>query len=351
MKATLLLLPLAALLAACTPVSSPSASTTGGASAQTGDKLQIVYIAKSSGNPYFTDVDKGFEKAAKDLDFEFTTQAPASADATSQLPIIKDQIQRGVDVIAISSNSEDALNEVLDEAREKGIIVICVDSDLTGNESHRDAAVFPVDASTVGPSQIELMGELMGYEGEFAILSATTDAPNQNAWIAGMKETLKDPKYSKMKLVATVYGDDESQKSSTETEALLTKFPNLKGILSPTSVGLAAAAQVLENAGVYPGGSKAKNGGIHLTGLSTPNQLRNAVEAGVVKKFQLWSPVDMGYLAAQLGVKASKDKIKLEPGSEVEIPGRDAVKVGDKGVVSAGQLVTFSKENIADYDF
>ncbi len=351
MKATLLLLPLAALLAACTPVSSPSASTTGGAGAQTGDKLQIVYIAKSTGNPYFSDVDKGFEKAAKELDFEFTSQAPATADATSQLSIIKDQIQRGVDVIAITPNSPNALNEALDEAKAKGITVICVDADLTDNESHRDAAVLPVDFATVGPSQIELLGELMGYEGEFAILSATTDAPNQNAWIAGMKETLKDPKYSKMKLVATVYGDDESQKSSTETEALLAKFPNLKGILSPTSVGLAAAAQVIENAGVYPGGAKAKNGGLHLTGLSTPNQLKNALSTGAVAKFQLWSPADMGYLAAQLGVKASKDKVKIESGTDVEIPGRDAVKVGDKGVVFTGPLVTFSKENIADYDF
>ena len=311
----------------------------------------MVFIPKSSANPYFDNLAEGVTQASGKFGFEASTQAPTGADATSQISVIKDQVQRGVGAVVLSSNSPDALNETLDEVRKKGVVVVTVDSDLTGNEAHRDLGVMPVDPATIGPSQIELMGKLMNYEGEFAILSATVDAPNQNAWIKGMKKTLQEPKYAKMKLVATVYGDDEAEKSSTETQALLTKYPNLRGILSPTSVGLAAAAQVLDNAGVYPGGANAKNGGIFLTGLSTPDQLRKACEKGVVPEFQLWSPSDAGYVASYMAQQIAEKKIEVKEGLKIEIPGMSAVTVGPKNTVFVGPLVTFNKGNIANYKF
>ncbi len=339
------------LLVGCGSSSSnePTPSTATGNNS--GTKLKVVFIPKDSANPYFKSVSQGFKEASSELGFEFQEQGPATADATSQLSIIKDQIQRKADVIVISANSPDALNEALDDATAKGIVVVTVDSDLTGNESHRAVGVMATDTSKIGPAQIELLGKEMNYEGEFAILSATTDSPNQNAWIADMKTALKDPKYAKMKLVDTVYGNDEAQKSSTEMEGLLTKHPNLKGVLSPTSVGLAAAAQVLENSGMYPGGKKATNGGIHLTGLSTPNQLKKFVANGVITAFQLWSPKDMGSLAAYLGTAAKNKKIELKFGTEVDGPKGTKVKLNDKGVVFAGDLVTFEKSNIDTFDF
>lgn len=341
----------AILLAGCNNSSSANTAGETTPSTNTGSKLKVVFIPKDSANPYFKDVNAGFEDASKELGFDYQQQGPATADATSQLSIIKDQIQRKVDVLAISPNSPDALNEALDDAKAAGIVVVTVDADLTGNESHRAVGVLPTDFAKIGPGQIELLGKQMNYEGEFAILSATTDAPNQNAWIEGMKEALKDPKYSKMKLVDTVYGNDEAQKSSTEMEGLLTKYPNLKGVVSPTSVGLAAAAQVLENSGRYPGGAKATNGGIHLTGLSTPNQLKKFVTKGVIESFQLWSPKATGALAGYLGTAAKQKKIDLKFGSEVAGPKGEKIKLDDKGVVYAGELLTFDKTNIDKYDF
>ncbi|MBI1331731.1 MAG: substrate-binding domain-containing protein [Armatimonadetes bacterium] len=330
-----------------TESSSASTSTSGGG----GSKLKVVFIPKDAANPYFKQVDAGLQDAAKEFGFDYQQQGPATADATSQLTIIKDQIQRHVDVIVLSANSPDALNEALDDARAKGIVVVTVDADLTGNESHRDVGILPTSPEKIGQGQVELLGKEMNYQGDFAILSATTDAPNQNAWIAIMKKTLEDPKYAKMKLVDTVYGNDEAQKSSTEMEGLLTKYPNLKGVVSPTSVGFAAAAQVLENSGMYPGGAKAVNGGIYLTGLSTPNQLKKFVQNGTITAFQLWQPKDMGYLAGYLGTAAKEKKIELKFGAEVTGPKGDKLKLDDKGVVFAGDLLTFDKSNIDKYDY
>ncbi|CAN5724388.1 rhamnose ABC transporter substrate-binding protein [soil metagenome] len=306
-----------------------------------GTKLKIVYIPKNTGNPYFNEVDRGFKEAAAKLDMQYDLVAPATAEATSQIPIIKDQIQRGVDIIAISANSPDALNPVLDQAKSRGITIITVDADLVGNESHRDSAVLPADFSQIGPSQVELLAKLMGSEGDFAILSATTDAPNQNAWIAEMLESLKDPKYAKMKLVDTVYGDDEPQKSTTECEALLAKYPNLKGIVSPTSVGLAASAQVLDRAGKK----------IQLTGLSTPNQLKKFVGNGTVTAFQLWSPRDEGFIAAYVGAQIHSKKIIPAEGTDVDIPDLGKRKFSAKLELTGGPILTFDKSNIDKYDF
>ncbi len=340
-KHVALLLAVSVAAAACGPTKTPESE----------GKVSMVFIPKSSGNPYFNQVEAGFESLALDLGYVFDTQAPATADATSQLTVIKDQVQRGVGVIVISANSPDALNEVLDQAREKGVTVITVDSDLTGNEGHRDVGVLPTDFSQVGPSQLELLAKSINYEGEFAILSATTDAPNQNAWIEGMKTAMKDAKYAKMKLVEVVYGDDEPQKSSTEMESLLSKYPNLRGVISPTSVGLAAAAQVLENSGLYPGGPKAKGAGVVLTGLSTPNQMKEFVEKGVVASFQLWDPADMGRIAAYIGMQVHLKKLTIKVGDEITVHGHGKVTVTEKNIVYAGPLLTFNKDNIKGYDF
>lgn len=326
-------------------------ATEGGKAPEGGAKLKIVFIPKNTGNPYFSEVDKGFVEAAKELGYDYTTTAPATAEATSQIPIIKEQVQRGVNVIAIAPNSPDALNPALDEARSKGVVVITVDADLVGNETHRDACVLPTDFKKIGSEQIELLGKLTNYEGEFAILSATTDAPNQNAWIATMKDTLKDAKYAKMKLIETVYGDDEPVKSTTECEALLAKHPNLAGILSPTSVGLAAAAQVVERAGVYPGGKSAKGKGLQLTGLSTPNQLKKAIKGGVVTSFQLWSPANMGYLAVHLGAQIHDKKVTPKAGATFETAKLGKLTFTEKLELHAGPLTTFDKSNIESFDF
>ena len=126
--------------------------------------VEVVYIPKNTGNPYFDSIIKGFEVGAEKYGYNFSTVAPATADATSQLPFIKAEIQRGVDVIAISPNSNDALNTVFDQARKKGIIVMVVNGDIPGSEAHRDLAIMPVDFSTVGTAQMTLMGQLIDHK-------------------------------------------------------------------------------------------------------------------------------------------------------------------------------------------
>lgn len=305
--------------------------------------LNVVYIPKNTGNPYFDSIIGGFEKAAAEMGFNFTTVAPSTAEATSQIPFLKTQIQRGVDVIAISPNSPDALNQVFKQAMDKGIKVLIVNSDIPGSEDYRDAAILPMDFEITGSSQIELMGSLIDYKGKIAVLSATTDAPDQNYWIEGMKVALKDPKYKDMELVDVVYGDDDPQKSTTEAEALLTKYPDLRGIIAPTTVGVAAAAQVVENAGRAPQ--------LQVTGLGTPNQMRRFIKNGTVEAFALWSPFDEGYLAGYLSVALATGEIEAVEGATFTVPELGDKTIGPNRVIITGPPTVFTAENIDNFDF
>lgn len=322
-----------------------------GTGAAAGGATRLVYIPKNTGNPYFTGVQDGFTRACKDLGVDCLSTGPATPDATSQIPYIKDQVQNGASVICISPNSVDALNATFDDARSKGTKIVTVDADLTGNESHRDACVLPTDFDKLGAEQIELLGSQINYEGKFAILSATTDAPNQNYWISGMKEALKDPKYSKMELVDVVYGDDKPEKSRTEAEGLLTKYPDLRGILAPTSVGVEQAAKTVEAAGVYPGGANAHGPGVAVTGLGTPDQMRSYIDKGIIQSVALWSPPDEGYLSAYLANGLAKGTIHAAPGASFDVPNLGKREFGKNNVVITGPPVVFTKQNIGNYHF
>jgi len=313
--------------------------------------VRVVYIPKNTGNPYFNGVTAGLEKGCREQGVEFFTTGPATPDATSQIPFLKDQVQRGVNVICLSPNSPDALNQVLDDARAKGVKIVTVNSDIVGNESHRDAAVYPCDFNKLGANQIELLGSLIKYEGKFAILSATTDAPDQNFWIQGMKEALRDPKYAKMELVDIVYGDDKPQKSRTEAEGLLTKYPDLRAILAPTSVGVEQAAKAVEAAGVYPGGPNVKGKGVVVTGLGTPNQLRRYIKDNIITAAALWSPPDEGYISAYLAVGLATGKIVARAGSTFDVPGFGQREFQKNNLVVAGPPLIFTRDNIDQYNF
>jgi len=309
------------------------------------DPLSIVYIGKNTGNPYFDSITGGFEDACAALGCEFEFVAPATAEATSQIPFIEAQIQRGVDVIAIAPNSPDALNQVFDDARAQGILVLTVNGDIVGNESHRDATILPVNFTKTGPNQVELMGSLIGYTGEIAILSATTEAPDQNTWIAAMVNTLNtDPKYANMTLVATVYGDDQPEKSTTEMEALLANYPDLVGVIAPTTVGIAAAAQVVQSRGIADT--------VHVTGLGLPSEMRDFVKDGTVTAFQLWSPYNEGWLAAHFAKGVLDGTISNTVGGTFEVPNLGTITINENNMMIAqDELTTFDINNIDDFSF
>lgn len=312
----------------------------GGGGGGGGDSLTM--LPKNLGNPYFDTSTAGAEEAAEELGVTIEEVGPETASPDAQVQYINTVAQQGVSGLIVSANDPTAICDAIGEARDAGTKVVTFDSDTSPD--CRDLFVNQATAEGIAAKQLELIAEQIGGSGEIAILSASANATNQNAWIAMMEEELKsNPDYSGIKLVDTVYGDDEEQKSFDETEALLQNHPNLKGIISPTTVGIAAAADYLST-------SNAK-GKVALTGLGTPNQMRPYVEDGTVEAFALWNPGDLGYLAT-FATKALVDgDITGEEGDTFEAGKLGEFTVEADGVVVLGEPFVFNAENIGDFDF
>jgi rhamnose transport system substrate-binding protein len=334
---------LALLAAGCTTPAAPAPSASGAASSAPAEDRSITFIPKQLNNPYTDVVLGGGKTGAEAAGFASSNVVgPLEASASSQVSFINAETQAGTNVIVIAANDPDAVCPALEEARAGGAKIVAFDSDT--NPKCRDLFVSQVVAKDVALIQVELISEQIGGAGEIAILSATANATNQNEWIKFMEEELaSNPKYKDVKLVAKVYGDDDDTKSFQEAQGLMQAYPNLKGIISPTTVGIAATGRYLST-------SKYK-GKVALTGLGLPNEMRAFVKDGTVTEFALWDPAQLGYVAAFAGKALLDGTMTGKEGDKFTAGDMGERTIGANGVVIVGPPTRFNKENIDKYDF
>jgi rhamnose transport system substrate-binding protein len=316
-----------------------AAPTEGEAMAE-GGKVYF-FVPKNLGNPYFDAANTGAQEAAKELGVTVTYQGSATADPTEQIQLLNSLIAQNVNGLAVSANDADALQPTGASAIEAGIPVVSWDAAIApgGRVLHINQAT----AEGIGRGQVQLASKLAGGEGEIAILSATSTAPNQNEWIKWMNEELTKPEYANLKLVATVYGDDEDEKSYNEALGLMKTYPDLKVIVAPTSVGIAAAGRAVQDQG--------KVGQVLVTGLGLPNQLREYVKSGAIPAFQLWNVVDLGYLTIYALDAVANGTVTGAEGETFSGGKLGEYTVGADGDVLLGPPYTFDATNIDDFDF
>jgi rhamnose transport system substrate-binding protein len=246
-----------------------------------------------------------------------------------------------MDAIVVSANDPNAIVPALKSAMSQGVKVVTFDSDTAPDG--RQVFVNQASPEDLGRSEVQLLGKQINYTGQIAILSATPNATNQNTWIGYMKDELKKPKYKNMKLVKIAYGNDDDQTSFQQTQGLLSAYPNLKGIISPTTVGIAAAARYLD-------GSSYK-GKVALTGLGTPNQMRKFVKDGTVQAFELWDPGKLGYLAAYAAAALASGQINGKQGETFKAGNLGTRTIGKDRAVLLGPPTVFNKGNIDKFNF
>src|SRR3954469_12612932 len=227
--AALALLATALVLAACGETKNDSSSSSSSSSSKSSGKvdpnaplkkgMKTVSIPKQLGNPYEEFKHSGVDEALKELGGSNRITGPTDAGASSQIPIINSAAQSSPDAIIIAGNDPNAVAPALKQAANRDVKIVAMDSDVAPDAR----SVFINQATTqgIGNALVDMISKQIGGKGDFAILSATANATNQNSWIAAMKQELKKPQYSGLKLVTTVYGDDDDQKSFQETQGLL----------------------------------------------------------------------------------------------------------------------------------
>lgn len=334
------------VLSACVaPVTAPAAEapaeTAVPAEEAAAEGAVYVMVPKNLGNPYFDAANNGAQEAAGELGVTVNYQGSSTADATEQIQLINSLIAQGVDGLAISATDSDALEPTGQEAMDAGIPVVSFDAAVAAGG--RNTHINQADAAGIALVQLQMASELAGGAGQIAILSATSTAPNQNEWIALMNEQLASDEFAGLELVATVYGDDDDTKSYDEASALMKTYPDLKVIIAPTTVGIAASARAVTDAGAI--------GKVFVTGLGTPDQMRDYVKSGAAPAFALWSPPDLGYLAIYALHAIASGEIAGAPGDTFSGGKLGEYTIAEDGTVLLGPPTVFNADNIDDFHF
>ena len=333
-----------AAASAAPPASAPASASAGASPSVAAGDLNVVFIPKAINNPYFDAAAEGAQKAATELGGQFKQIGSQNSTAAEQIPFIQDATTQGYKAIAVSATGADEVAPALKAARDAGIKVVGYDSSPA--EGAYDVFVNQTDFSLIGSSMAQWTCDIVpDCSGEIAILSATATATNQNAWIEDFNKVLaSDAKYANLKLVDTVYGDDDATKSTNEANGLLQKHPDLKAIVAPTTVGILAAAQVVKQAG----------SAVKVTGLGLPNDMKAFVADGTSPKFGLWSVPDLGYLTYYVAAKLISGEISGAPGESFSVPGLNGDQpytIGEKSVVILGPPFEFNADNIDQFNF
>ena len=305
-------------------------------------------IVKNAGNPYNEKESAGFKEVIEAAGATCIIKAPESATAEAQITMINELVAQKVDAIAIAGNDADALQPALKQAMDAGIKVLSLDSAV--NKDSRLVHVNQAGTVLIGTTLVAAVADIAGPDGgQFAILSATSQATNQNAWIDAMKADLeKDSR--KLELVKIAYGDDEFQKSVDETEALIKNYPDLKVICAPTTVGMMAAGKVLTDKGL--------TATIKLTGLGLPSEMVNYIGTDLACPYMfLWNPIEIGALAAYTAIALVDGTITGKAGETFtagtlgDNGGKyTIVEAGDGGTeIILGQPFKFEPSNIAEW--
>ncbi|MGD1050251.1 MAG: substrate-binding domain-containing protein [Solirubrobacteraceae bacterium] len=305
--------------------------------------LKVFVIPKNLGNSYFTTADSvktgGALAALGTLGENGTETSGTAATAASQLPAIQASIAKGAKILIISATDPTALCPTLKQAMAKGVTVVTYDSDAP---TCRDLFVNQASTANIGESEVDAIAKEVGPAGgQIAIVSAAASATNQNAWISYMHIELK--KYPKLDLVATVYGNDDPTTATQVTQGLLQKYPKLKGIISPTTVGILAAAQVVDAAHDI--------GKVFVTGLGTPLEMKAYIENGTSPEVILWNPANLGYLAAYAAVNLASKTITNATGQSFTAGKLGKYTVGADHTILLGPTTVFTKANVNQFSF
>jgi rhamnose transport system substrate-binding protein len=307
----------------------------------------VYFIPKDTQNPYEVLADQGGSKALAALGGKVVVSSGTADTAAAQIPSIQAAIQAHADAIVIAGNDPSALCPSLEQASSAGIKILSFDSDVSCGSSPDHLFVNQADTASIGTSEVDILAKEIGSSGQIAILSAAASATNQNSWIAYMKQQLA--KYPKMTLVKTVYGNDDPATSLTVLQGLLSAYPNLKGIISPTTVGIQASAQYLDT-------HKSLLKKLTLTGLGLPSQMKPYVKDGTVKEFELWNPSNLGYLAGYAAAALASGTATLTPGSSFAAGTLGSYKVlapttGVGPSIVLGPPTVFDAANIDQFNF
>ncbi len=308
-------------------------------SAEEADAPTIAFVPKVIGQPWWDHVQASVEAWSEENGIDVIYQGPSDVDATAQVKIMTDLINQGVDILLFSPNDPNACEAICKEARDNGIIVISTEASGMENVDY-DVEAF--DEAGLGAFLMDQLAEQMGGEGKYITMVGSMTMESQNNW-ADAAVARQEEAYPDMELVPDkrVADDSDAEKAYELTKELLTKYPDLKGILGTGSFDAPGAARAIQELGL--------TGQVFAISVAMPLEVKDYLLDGTLGSVALWDAGITAQAMLNLGMKMNAGEEIAAP-LDLGVEGYTECAIDGTVVVGQGQIA-ITTENVDDFGF
>jgi len=304
---------------------------------------EIVVVPKDATNPWFVRMETGVKEYKEETGLNVYQKGPSETDATMQAQVIQDLIAAKVDAICVVPVDPSALEPVLKEAMDAGIVVIAHEGASLQN-CHYDIEAFSNEQ--YGAFIMDNLAEAMGGEGLYTTMVGHVTNASHNEWADGGVAHQKE-KYPNMKLLEAeprVESEDNGDVAYQRAKELLKKYPDLKGIMGTSSFDAPGVARAIQELGLV--------GKVFTSGTGMPAANAEILKKGIVKSLTLWDPALAGKAMISLAVKVLNGE-KIENGVNLGVEGYESMtfKEGSNKVLEGKGWIVITAENVDSFGF
>ena len=308
--------------------------------AASGEGIKIAFVPQLIGIPYFTAMEEGGNQAAADLGVEFLYTGATQASAAEQVKIMDSLIKQGVNALSLSVLDSSSTNPYIEKAQEAGIVVYTSDSDAP--DSTRDFYVAQALDEDLGRTLMDHLAAQIDEEGQIGIVSGESTATNLNTWISFMEEQQKE-KYPNIEIVDIRYTQGgSSEQALKQAQELMTRYPDLKGLVAVASSTIPGVAQAVQQEG--------KAGEVKVIGYGSPATVKPFIDSGVMEESILWDAKELGYLTVWAGAMAAQGK-EFEEVNEIAGISNPVKWDAENKILLLGEPLVITKDNVDSFDF
>ena len=302
------------------------------------DNLRIAFVPQLIGIPYFTAMEEGGKYAAEVFGGEFLYVGATQANAAEQVRLVENLTAQQVDAVSISVLDEASINPVISRAAREGIAVYTSDSDAPGSE--RQLFVAQARDEDLGSLLIDRLAAQIGESGQIGIVSGASTATNLNTWISYMEKRIEEayPRIEVVDIRYTLTAEDALK----EAQELMTRYPDIAGLIAVASTTVPGVAQAVEEAG--------RNGRTAVIGYGSPNTVRPYIKSGVMAESILWDPFALGYLTHWAGIQLAMGNT-IDSVNTIEGLDNPISYDAESGVLLLGPPLVINADNVDSFDF
>lgn len=301
----------------------------------------MITVVKISGVGWFDRMEVGVKEFAAETGIDARQEGADDASPEKQIQIIQDLIAQSPAAITVVPNAPEALESVLKQARDQGIVV--VGHEAAGIEN-ADADIEAFDNRAYGAKIMDNLAECMGSSGQYVSFVGSLTAKTHMDWVGGAYDQQQAEYPDLVRVEEPVESKEDENVAYQRAKELLAKYPDLAGFQGSAGTDVAGIARAVQEAGLEDQ--------VCVMGTSIPSVAKKYIVDGSIDKIFFWDPAMAGKAQlkiAELLVNGEEITDGTDLGVEgynslTKLDGFDNVFVGDAAVV-------VDKDNVDEYDF